>query len=47
MVEITIRVKSDNIIGIKEDAANYFEKFGDTQIVSVKEIRPEQTRIEK
>ena len=32
-------------IGVKEDLAMYCEKFGDTRVVSVTEIFPEQLSI--
>ena len=44
MLTIILKVNapSGQAIGIKEDAAMYFEKFGDTKVVSITEDEPEQ-----
>ena len=48
MLTITLEVDAPSVmaIGIKEAAAMYFEKFGDTRVVSVKEAFPEQIAME-
>lgn len=47
MIRIVLLVDkpAGQAIGIKEDAAMYFERYGDTRVVSVEEIPPEQMRI--
>lgn len=47
MLIITIKVDAPagQAIGIKEDFANYLEKFGDIKHVDVKEVLPEQLKI--
>lgn len=46
---ITITIKVDASLGqamsIKEDAAMYFERYGDVQVISVAETEPEQMEI--
>lgn len=49
MIKLTILVDSDNIIGVKEAIAEYLEKYGDTKVVEVQQIKTggdvvEQTR---
>lgn len=50
MLTMTIIVQVDRpagqAIGVKEDLAMYCEKFGDTRVVSVTEIHPEQMRLD-
>ena len=48
MLRITLDVKApeDQAIGIKEDLAMYFEQYGDTQVISIEKIAPEQMRLE-
>lgn len=48
MLTITIKVNAPpgQAIGIKEDLAMYLERFGDAQVVEVREARPEQIRME-
>ncbi len=47
MLTITLKVDAPlgQAIGIKEEAAMYFERYGDTQVVSVVESQPEQMKI--
>lgn len=46
MLEIKIRVDTDNIIGVKETLADYLSKHGDVKIVDVKEVSmTEQMRL--
>ena len=47
MLTITLKVNAPvgQAIGIKEDAAMYFERFGDTKVVSVTEDEPEQISV--
>ena len=44
MLRIVIEVDAPagQAIGIKEDLAMYLERFGDSRVVDVEEIRPEQ-----
>lgn len=44
MIRIVVVVNAPigQAIGIKEDLAMYLEKFGDSRVVSVEEITPEQ-----
>ena len=44
MLIITIKVNAPagQAIGIKEDLAMYLERFGDSQVVSVEEVTPQQ-----
>ena len=46
MLIITIEVDAPagQAIGIKEDFAQYLEKFGDTKVIRIEEIQPEQMR---
>ena len=46
MLKITILVDAPigQAIGIKEDYAQYLEKFGDTRVLSIDEIIPEQIK---
>lgn len=47
MLKITILVDAPagQAVGIKEDYAQYLERFGDTQVVSIEEIQPEQMKL--
>ena len=47
MLIITVKVNAPagQAIGIKEDLAMYLEQFGDSQVVSVEEVEPEQISI--
>lgn len=49
MLIITVRVDAPmgQAIGIKEQIAMDLEKYGDTRVVSVEEIKPEQIRMER
>ena len=49
MLIITLHVDAPagQAIGIKEDLAMYLEQFGDTRIVSIQEVNPEQLSIYK
>ncbi|MDY4037632.1 MAG: hypothetical protein SOZ14_10430 [Candidatus Pseudoscilispira sp.] len=44
MLIITIKVDAPagQAIGIKEDLAMYLERFGDSRVVSVEEVTPQQ-----
>ena len=44
MLIITIKVNAPagQAIGIKEDLAMYLERFGDSRVVSVEEVPPQQ-----
>lgn len=44
MLIITIKVDAPagQTIGIKEDLAMYLERFGDSRVVSVEEVTPQQ-----
>ena len=44
MLIITIKVNAPagQAIGIKEDLAMYLERFGDSRVVSVEEVTPQQ-----
>lgn len=44
MLIITIKVNAPagQAIGIKEDLAMYLERFGDSRVVSVEEVMPQQ-----
>ena len=44
MLIITIKVDAPagQAIGIKEDIAMYLERFGDSRVVSVEEVTPQQ-----
>lgn len=46
MLIITIEVDAPagQAIGIKEDFAQYLEKFGDSKVIRIDEIQPEQMR---
>ena len=48
MLDIHLRVNAPlgQAIGVKEAAALYFERYGDTTVVSVTETAPEQIRLE-
>ena len=45
---ITIKVDAPTgqAIGIKEDIATYLERFGDAQVVDIREEKPEQMKLE-
>ena len=47
MLKITIIVDAPagQAVGIEEDFAMYCERFGDTQVVSIEEIKPEQMKL--
>lgn len=47
MLVITIHVNAPagQAIGVKEHLAMCLEKFGDTQVVEVREVAPEQLKI--
>lgn len=47
MIQITIQVNAPpgKAIGIKEDLAMYCERYGDTKVVKVEEILPEQMQM--
>lgn len=49
MLIITIHVNapSGQAIGVKEDFAQYLERFGDARVVSVVEEVPEQLRMDE
>lgn len=44
---ITIKVDAPagQAIGIKEDIATYLERFGDAQVVDIREEKPEQMNL--
>jgi len=48
MYIITLKVNAPpgNPLGIKEAIATDMEKYGDTKVVSVKEVQPEQMKLE-
>lgn len=48
MLTITIQVDAppDQAIGIKEALAMWMERYGDTRVVSVVEVEPEQMKIQ-
>jgi len=48
MIVITLYVDAPagQAIGIKEDIATFCEKYGDTQVFSIKEIAPKQMRLQ-
>lgn len=47
MLIITLEVDAPagQAIGIKEDLACYLQQFGDTRVVSIKEVVPEQMKL--
>lgn len=47
MLKITILVDAPTgkAQGIKEDLAMHVEKYGDTKVVSIEEIAPQQTKL--
>lgn len=47
MLIITLHVDAPagQAIGIKEDLAAYLELYGDTRVVSIEEVQPEQLRL--
>lgn len=47
MLIITVEVNAPcgQAIGIKEDLAMYLEQFGDSRVISVEEIKPEQMSV--
>lgn len=49
MLIITIQVDAPagQAIGIKEELAMYLEKYGDTRVTNIREILPEQMRMER
>lgn len=44
MIRVTVEVSrpTGQAIGIKEDLAQYLERYGDARVVSVDEVAPEQ-----
>lgn len=48
MLIVTIRVDAPpgQAIGVKEQLAQLLERYGDTQVLSVRELEPEQTRLD-
>ena len=38
MLEIKIRIDTDNATGVKETLADYLQRFGDVRVVEVREI---------
>lgn len=44
IITITVDAPAVQAIGIKEDFAQYLEKFGDTKVVRIEEVQPEQMR---
>ena len=47
MIKITLQINAPpgQVIGIKEDIAMLCEKYGDTRVVRVEEILPEQMKL--
>ena len=47
MLKITLIVDAPEgqSVGIKEEAAQYFEQFGDVRVVDVQVIQPEQMKL--
>ena len=47
MIIITVEVDAPTgqAIGIKEDLAMYLEKFGDTRVVDIREVIPQQMKM--
>ena len=45
IVTIEVNAPAGQAIGVKEAIAMDLEKYGDTRVVSVEEIAPEQMRI--
>ena len=46
IITITVDAPSGQAQGIKEDLAMYVEKYGDTRVIDIKEVQPEQMKIE-
>lgn len=46
IIKVLVDVPPGLAIGIKEDLAQYLEKFGDAKVVSVTENLPEQLSLE-
>ena len=42
---ITVDATASEAQGIKEDLAMHVEKYGDTRVVSIEEIVPQQTKL--
>lgn len=45
IITIKVDVPLGQAIGVKEDLAEYLERFGDARVVSVVEEKPKQMRI--
>lgn len=45
IITITVDAPVGQAVGIKEDLAMYVEKYGDTKVVDVKEVLPEQMKL--
>lgn len=46
VITITVDAPSGQAQGIKEDLAMYVEKYGDTRVIDIKEVFPEQIKLE-
>lgn len=42
IITIKVNAPAGQAIGIKEDLAMYLERFGDSRVVSVEEVTPQQ-----
>lgn len=47
IITVHVNAPAGQAIGIKEQIAMDLERYGDTSVVSVKEVGPEQMRIEQ
>lgn len=44
-IVITVDAPAGQAVGVKEQLAMLLERWGDTHVVSVEEVAPEQTKI--
>lgn len=45
LITVAVDAPAGQSIGIKEDLAMYLERFGDSRVVDIKEITPQQMSI--